>query len=299
MDGHGHHHHQHARDNERRTLGALALTASFMFVEVVGGLLSGSLALLADAAHMLTDALALALAWGAFRLGRKGADSLRSYGYRRAEVLAALVNGLVILALVGWIVWEAVSRILAPRPILGLPMLAVAATGLVVNLVVLRILHGGHDSLNLRAAALHVMGDLLGSVAAILGAIVILLTGWTPIDPLLSLVVALLIVFGAVRLLRSAFHILLEGAPEGFDEEQLREGLLAAVPGLEDVHHIHAWSLAGGHPLVTLHARIAPDADGDAVLVALKRELEQRFGLDHSVVQIETASCPDQPEHCA
>lgn len=297
-----HRHHDHAQDgtgNERRAALAFALTAGFMVVEAVGGLLSGSLALVADAAHMLTDSAALAMTWLAFRLGRLPPDARRSYGYRRAEVLAAFVNGLFVLALAAWIAWEAVARLSEPQPVAGPLMLAVAVGGVAVNLVVLRILGGhghegqGHGNLNLRGALLHVMGDLFGSLAAVVAAGVIMVWGWTAVDPLLSLGVAALIVFAAWKLLAQAAHILLEGTPEGFDAAGLCAHLEATVPGLAKVHHVHAWSLTSGRTMLTLHATLSTDRGHDAALAAIKRELETRFGIDHSVVQVEGASCPD------
>lgn len=299
---HDHHHaHHHAPAHERAALRAFLLTAGFMGVEALGGWWSGSLALMADAAHMMTDAMALALAWLAFRLGRMTADSRRSYGYKRLEVLAALVNGLTVVGLAAWIVWEAAGRLTEPAPVMGLPMLAVAAVGLGVNLLVLRSLHHGHhhDNLNIEGASLHVLGDLVGSVAAMAAALVILATGWTPIDPILSIAVAVMIVANALRLIRSAAHILLEGAPEDFDEPSVR-GALETLPGVQGVHHIHAWSLTSGQALVTLHARLADGADDDVVLAAVKRELAARFGLRHSVVQLERQDCcPDAGDTCA
>ncbi|MBF0375098.1 MAG: cation transporter, partial [Alphaproteobacteria bacterium] len=289
--GHHGHGHSHQAGDERRTLVAFALTAGFMVVEAAGGLLSGSLALLADAAHMLTDAMALGLAWGAIRLGRMSADPRRSYGYRRLEVLAALINGLAVVAVSVWIAWEAAQRLADPQPVAGLPMLAVAAGGMAVNLIVLKVLGGGHGhhgepraSLNMRGAMLHVIGDLLGSGAAILAALVILATGWTAIDALLSVAVAGLILIGASRLVRAASHILLEGTPEGFEIDDVRRVLIETVDGLADVHHVHAWSLTGGAPLVTLHARLAEGADADATLSGIKRELARAFHVTHSVV---------------
>ncbi len=284
---------------ETTTLWAFILTAAFMAVEAVGGWLSGSLALLADAAHMLTDSGALLMAWAAFRLGRMAADRRRTYGYRRLEVLAAFVNGLLAAGLALWIIWEAAQRLGTPMPVKGVPMLVVAALGLVVNAIVLRVLHTGHahGNLNLRGAALHVLGDLLGSAAAVVAGVVILVTGWTPIDPLLSLAVAALILVNAWRLLAAATHILLEGAPEDFDEAQVRARLLAAVPGLRDVHHVHAWALTSGRPLLTLHATIAAEADHDRALAAIKHELGAGLGLEHSVVQIERG-CPDEDLAC-
>lgn len=299
------HHHPHgaALAPERSAMRAFLLTAGFMVVEALGGWLSGSLALIADAAHMLTDAVALGLAWLAFRFGRLAADRSRSYGYRRLEVLAALVNGLLVVGLAVWLVWEAAHRLAEPAPVLALPMLAVAAAGLAVNVLVLRSLHHGHDhgeeeNLNLRGASLHVLGDLIGSAAAVVAALVILASGWTPIDPILSVAVAGLILVNAWRLIRQATHILLEGTPEGFDEAELRR-CLQSLPGIAEVHHVHAWSLTSGESLVTLHLRLADGAGDDQVLAAAKAELARRFRLSHSVVQIERGGCPDAGDRCA
>lgn len=282
---------------ERRLAWALALVTVFMVVEAVGGWLTGSLALLADAGHMLTDGLALGLALAGFWFGRRPADDRRSYGYRRFEVLAAWVNGVALSGVALWIVAEAAFRILEPIPVLAAPMLAVAAAGLVVNLVTLRIVAvEGETHINLRGAALHVIGDLLGSVAAVTAAVVILLTGWFPIDPLLSLLVALLILRSAWALIKGATHILLEGTPEGLDLERMRDELVRVVPELRDVHHVHAWSLTSGRPLLTLHASVAAGADREGTLRAIKTQLKNVFRVSHSVVQIETAPCPDAPE---
>lgn len=286
---HGHDH-QHGHDNERRVLLALVLTGSFMGVEVVGGLLSGSLALLADAGHMLTDTLSLALAFIAFRIGRWPQDSRRSYGYHRFQVLAAFVNGLTLVVIVGWIAIEAVKRLFEPVEVLGGLMLAVAVVGLLVNIAAFAILHGGdRNNLNVRGAALHVLADLLGSVAAIIAALVISFTGWMPVDPLLSIGVAVLILRSAWMLLRKSGHILLEGAPEWLDEAELREALVADVPAVQDVHHVHAWMLTMERPLITLHARVDPGVDQQATLGAIQRALADRFGIEHATVQIETS----------
>ncbi len=285
---HGHGHHGH--DNERRVLLALVLTGSFMVVEVVGGLAAGSLALMADAGHMLTDTLSLALAFVAFRIGRWPQDSLRTYGYHRFQVLAAFVNGLTLVVIVGWIAIEAIRRLFEPVAVLGGLMLAVAVVGLVVNIAAFAVLHGGdRHNLNIRGAALHVLADLLGSVAAIVAALVITYTGWMPVDPLLSLGVAALILRSAWMLLRKSGHILLEGAPEWLDEAELREALVAAVPAVRDVHHVHAWMLTMERPLVTLHARVTPGVDPQATLAAIQRALAERFGIEHATVQIETS----------
>jgi cobalt-zinc-cadmium efflux system protein len=295
---HGHHH--PTVHDEHRLLWAMLFTGVFMVAEVIGGWLSGSLALLADAGHMFTDLAALLLAWSGLRLSQRPPDLYRTYGYHRYEVLAAFVNGLALCAIVGWIAWEAVQRLLYPVAVLGQLMLPIAILGAVVNLIVLGLLRGGdHANLNLRGALLHVAGDLLGSVAAIGAALVILATGWTPIDPLLSLLVCGLILHSAWELVRVSSHILLEGAPHDLDYDHLAAELQAAVTTIQDVHHVHAWSLTPRRTLLTLHVTVAPDGDLDRVLVQIKAFLARR-GIAHSTVQVERATCPDTdaPHHC-
>ncbi len=292
-DQHGHDHQHGSVDSERRVLLALVLTGSFMVVEVIGGLAAGSLALLADAGHMLTDTFSLALAFIAFRIGRWPQDSRRTYGYGRFQVLAAFVNGLTLVAIVAWIAFEAMRRLLEPVEVLGGLMLAVAVVGLAVNLAAFTILHRGEQgNLNLRGATLHVLADILGSVAAIVAALVISFTGWMPIDPLLSLLVAALILRRAWFLLRRSGHILLEGAPEWLDEAELRDALVAAVPEVREVHHVHVWMLTTERPLITLHARVAPGVDQQEALHGIHRALAERFGIEHATVQIEIEGCP-------
>lgn len=291
--GHGGHVHAVTAAGERKVLWAMVLTGGFMLVEVAGGLLSGSLALIADAGHMLTDFASLALAWIAFRLGRRPADPLRSYGYHRFQVLAAFVNGISLFAISAWIAVEAAGRLLDPVAVAGGQMLAVAGMGLLVNLAAFWILHrGGEENLNVRGAALHVLGDMLGSVGAIVAALVILWTGWTPIDPILSVAVVLLILRGAWKVTRDSGHILLEGTPEGIDAARVGAAV-RTVPGVTDVHHVHAWSLTGERRLLTLHAVVEEGIDRDAVLAAIKRILAERLGIDHATVQIESDACAD------
>lgn len=290
----GHPHGHGALDNERRVLWAMVLTGGFMLVEAIGGVLAGSLALLADAGHMLTDCAALALAWLAFRTSRRPHDARRTYGYHRFQVLAAFVNGLTLIGIVGWIAIEAVRRLLAPVEVIGGLMLVIAGLGLLVNLAAFAILHGGdRENLNIRGAALHVLGDLLGSVAAIAGALVILWTGWMPIDPLLSLLVVLLILRSAWLLVRKSGHILLEGAPDWLEVGELRADLTAAIPEVQDVHHVHAWMLTTERPLITMHVAVRQEADYHAVLVAIQGFLAREYGIDHATVQIEPAGCAD------
>jgi cobalt-zinc-cadmium efflux system protein len=294
---HGGHGDGRKQGDERRVLAVLVFTGTFMVAEVVGGVLSGSLALLADAAHMLADAGALALAWFAIRVSNRPPDRLRSFGYHRFQVLAAFVNGSTLIAIAGWIVFEAIERLLAPVEVLGGTMLVVAVLGLAVNVVGFAVLHGGNrQDMNIRGAVLHVLGDLLGSVAAILAAGIILLTGWTPIDPILSVLVAVLILRGAWDLVSRASHLLMEGAPEGFEIAELKADLEAAVPGVLDIHHVHVWALTPERPLVTLHARIEEDADHDEVLKEVQGRLADRFGLRHATVQVERSGCVGLPE---
>lgn len=292
MTPHDHAHaHSHAptvsADNRRSVLLALVLTAGFMGVEVIGGWLSGSLALIADAGHMLTDAAALLLAWAGFHFGQRAASARRTFGYRRLEVLAGFINAWMLLLLVAWVAWEAIGRLLAPTSVLAGPMLAVAVAGLLVNLVVFGILHRADTShVNIQGAMLHVLGDLLGSVAAIVAAIVIHYTGWTLIDPLLSVLILLLIVRSAWALLKNSLHILLEGAPADIDIGQLEARLMQSVPGLHCVEHVHVWSITSGQPAATLEAHILPGTDPRSTTAAIKRTLAERFGIGHSTVEI-------------
>ena len=292
-------HGEHGGDDRRRLLGALWLTGGFMLVEAAGGVLAGSLALLADAGHMLTDTAALGLATIAAAVAGRPGDARRSYGYHRFPVLAACVNALTLLLIVVWIASEAVGRIHEPVEILAGPMLAVAVVGLLVNLAALRLLHGGRtDSLNVRGALLHVVGDLLGSAAAIIAALVILTTGWTLIDPLLSLLVALLVLRSAVSLLRRAGHVLMEGRLDDLDAAEVASTIAATVPGVDGVHHVHIWSLSPGRPLVTLHARVDRAAADDRALERVRACLRERFGLRHATVQLEHERCAE-PGACA
>ncbi len=266
-----------------------------MAIEVVGGLVSGSLALLADAGHMVTDAGALALAWFAARLMLRPASPKRSYGYHRAQVLAAFVNALALMVIAAWIVVEATQRLLAPPPVAGATMLGVALAGLAANLAVYATLRdGSQGNLNVAAARLHVLGDLLGSIGAIVAACVILTTGWTPIDPLLSVLVAGLILRSAWRLLQQSTRILMEASPESVDPDALRAALVSAVPDVHDVHDIHCWSLTTGQTMLTLHMRLERGADASAALQEAKRVLAARFDVAHSALQIEFGPCPDE-----
>jgi len=285
------HRHDHAvavtADNRRSVLLALVLTAVFAGVEVAGGLLSGSLALIADAGHMLTDTAALLLAWAGFHFGQRAANPQRTFGYLRLEVLAGFLNAVLLFALVAWVAWEASARLRAPVPVLAGPMLAVALLGLGINLVVFEILRRadtGH--VNIQGAMLHVIGDLLGSVAAIVAAIVIHFTGWTPIDPILSVLILGLILRSAWALLKNSVHILLEGTPADIDIERLESQLVETVEGLHCVEHVHVWSITSGQAAATLEAHIEPGADPRAVTRLIKQTLAEHFGIGHSTVEV-------------
>jgi cobalt-zinc-cadmium efflux system protein len=298
--------HAHAHPSggrERRLFAAFALTACALAVEAVGGWLSGSLALLADAAHMLVDALALLFAWLGAHFARRPADARRSFGYARMEVLVGYTNALAQFALVAWIAYEAVGRLLQPAAILSGTMLLVAAAGLLVNLVVLGVLrgHDGHD-VNTASARLHVLGDLLGSLGAVVAALLIRHFGWTWSDPLLSVLVSVLILGNAWRLLRRCGHILLEGVPEGAGAARIAEAIGEARIGVRGVHHVHVWELAGGTAMATLHARIEAGADADRAIAAVQALLRERFAIRHATVQVETVACeagPCAPGACA
>jgi cobalt-zinc-cadmium efflux system protein len=283
-----------ASDGERRIVWALVITAGFMLAEVAGGLISGSLALLADAGHMLTDTAALALAWYALRVSRRPSTPQHSYGQHRFQVLAALVNGGVLIGIAVWIATEAARRLFDPVEVLGGTMLVIALLGLGANIAAFLILHGGdRKNLNVRGAALHILGDLLGSVGAIVAAVVILMTGWTPIDPILSVLVALLIARSAWSLIGDTWHVLMEATPPDRDVAMLKLDLARSVDGVLDVHHVHLWSLTPEKPLITLHANIAADADHDLVLHRLQDLLAERYALLHATIQLERVGCAD------
>jgi cobalt-zinc-cadmium efflux system protein len=287
-------------NNERRMGLAALLTGGFMFAEVAGGIVAGSLALLADAGHMLTDFASLSLAWFAFRLAQRPADWKRTYGFDRFQVLIAFTNGLALFIIAGWIVYEAVQRLMGTPHISGGIMVVIAITGLLVNIAAFWLLQGAdRENLNVRGAAIHVLGDLLGSVAALVAGAVILFTGWTPIDALLSLLVAAIIVRSGWHVVASSAHILLEGAPEELDTREIGPDLVANVKGVEGVHHLHVWSITQTRRMVTLHAQVCDTAESDPLVQDIKARLKERFGLDHATVEIEQGTCADEPETLA
>jgi len=305
--GHAHHHHDHehphglsresaetaGRLRERGLRLAIVLTFSFALVEAVGGWWAQSLALMADAGHMLTDSVALFLAWGAARLSQRPPSALMSYGWRRAEVMAALINALLMLGIVAFLVPAAIERFQNPRDVLGGSVMLIAFIGLLINIMVFRILHAAdRGALNTRGAMLHVLGDLLGSVAALTAGAVIWATGWNPIDPLLSMLIASLILFSALRLLRDVVRVLMEAVPAGVDLGAIR-ARLKAVDGVTAVHDLHVWTLAGDRLLLSAHVGIASSQAWPRLLVELQTALRDEFGIGHATLQ------PEPPEYQA
>ena len=297
------HDHAHAGSAARGALGfAFALTCLMLVAEAIGGWWSHSLALLADAGHMLVDAASLLLAWAAARFAARPADARRSFGYARLEVLAGFANALVQVLLVAGIVYAAIDRLLAPQAtrILSGVMLAVALAGLLANAIVLRALRG-HEAgdLNVAGASLHVFGDLLGSIATVAAALLVRYLRWDWADPVLSLLVSLLILRGAWLLLRRSSHILLEGVPEDLSPGEIRAAIAQADADILEVHHLHVWQIASGSRMATLHARLREGGDARAGLLAIKRVLRERFAIDHTTVEIETRECADDDPDCA
>ena len=287
-----HDHHHHDQSASRYLPLALALTLGFAAVEAIAGWWSGSLALLGDAGHMLTDAASLGLAALAARIALRPTSVRHSYGLRRVEALAALVNSLFMLAVVGGLVWHAVERLLNPREVAGEAVIVVALGGLVLNIVVAWLLTRGEGDLNTRGALLHVIGDLLGSVAALASGVVILYTGWTPIDPMLTMLICGLILFSTLSLLRRVVHTLLEGVPDGLSLPEVGRAM-AAVDGVRSVHDLHIWSIDSRGTALSAHVVLANAARWPAVLEAERHLLHTRFGIEHATLQPELP--PAQP----
>jgi cobalt-zinc-cadmium efflux system protein len=294
---HDHSGHDHHLPTDVKILGrAFFLITGFMLVELVAGILTNALVLIADAGHMFLDAAALGLSWWAARISARGYDHKLSYGYHRFQVLAAFVNGLTLVALVLWIAFEAISRVASPEPILPLPALAVATMGFIVNIVAFKWLHGASDTTNVRSATLHVLGDLLGSAAAIAAAICVYFFGWLYADPILAILIALILGRGAYRVVKESTHILLEGVPNGIDLSDIKSRLIETIPNIVEVHHMHAWALTAEKPLLTLHAQVAEESHVQNVTAEIKSILNAQFGIDHSTVQVELGDCPDDEE---
>ncbi len=283
-----HHHHDHGyRAESRRALAiVLALTGAYTVCEIVGGWLTGSLALLADAGHMLGDSAALALALGAAWLAGRPATPERSFGYRRAEILAALVNGVALAVIAIWVFVEAVRRLDNPREILGGWMLAVALIGLVVNAVAAWILSRAGDNLNVRAALRHVFADLAGSVGVTVAAIVVITTGWERADPVAGMAIGVLILGSSWSIVRDSVSILLEATPAGIDADEVGRRM-AAMDGVAEVHDLHIWTITSGFPTLSAHVLVQRGDDCHLRRRELEQMLGQEFGLEHTTLQVE------------
>lgn len=290
---HAHTHSSGSQDsNVRRLFIAFLVTALFMVIEIVGGVISGSLALLADAGHMLTDTAALFMALLAMHFARRPASGRHTFGWLRLTTLAAFINAIALVAITFLIVWEAIQRFYTPQPIAGKTMLIIAVAGLLTNIFSFWVLHHGSSekNLNVRAAALHVLGDLLGSVGAIVAALVIVWTGWTPIDPILSVLVSCLVLRSAWQLLKESVNELLEGAPRAMDIGALTRTLSRSIPEIRNVHHVHLW-MVGEKPVMTLHVQVVPPHDHDALLARIHHFLAHEYQIEHATVQMEYQPC--------
>lgn len=286
----GHEHHGAEVKHERPLWWAFGLTVAFLAAEVVAGFLTNSLALLSDAAHMATDVFALVISLVAVRLSRRPPDARRSYGYARMEAIGALVNGVLLFVVAGYILWEAVDRFRAPTGVASTGMLVVAAGGLIVNLIAMLLLRAGSgESLNVKGAYLEVWSDMLGSVGVILGAIIIKVTGWTVVDPIIAVLISLWILPRTWKLLREAGHILMEGVPAGVSLDDVRASILA-MPGVISVHDLHVWSLGSRDPTLTAHVVASEESNVDQLREAIVVDLDARFEIDHVTLQIETST---------
>jgi cobalt-zinc-cadmium efflux system protein len=293
------HGHAHGRSStmpgaRRRLTWALVLAASYMAAEAIGGYVTGSLALLADAGHMLSDVGALGLALFAMWLAQRPPTSTRTYGFHRAEILAALANGSILVGISLVIFWEAFARLRDPQPVEGPLMMGLAAGGLLINLVSLALLSGGKEhSLNVRAAWLHVMSDTLGSVQTLVAGFLIWKFAWNWADPLASILIGVLLIVSSWNVLKEAVGVLMEGAPSHLDVDRVREALLA-TPGVEGVHDLHLWTLTSGREALSGHVVITAEIDAVAMLSALRASLHDRFGIDHLTLQLEPKGFEEQ-----
>jgi cobalt-zinc-cadmium efflux system protein len=284
----------------RRLKSVIALTTAFLLVEAAGGLVSGSLALLSDAGHMLTDVLALVLSLMAVRFAALPASPAKTYGYHRLEILTALVNGSLLILVSGVLTYKAVRRFLAPSPIDGGVMIGVAVVGLAANLAGLAMLSDRHQNLNIRAARMHILGDTLSSAGVVATSLVMTFTGWYRLDPIVAGAIAIVIAVGALRLVREAVDVLLEGAPAGLSLEEVGRAI-AEVPGVREVHDLHVWSITTGLPALSGHVRVdlgTPER-ADELLTMIQVRLRDRFGIVHTTIQIESPSYKELGDICA
>ena len=308
---HTHHHHDHTHNHDGEKDGgqhrdqhrlqgkfrfAVVLTIFVLGIEIVGGILSNSLALLSDAAHVFSDSLSLIMSWLAIYLSTRPATSSRTYGYHRTEVFAAFINGVSLIAISGWIFYEATQRFIEPEPVKSKEMLVVAIIGFIANMVIVWLFHGeGHKSLNVRSAVLHVIGDALASVGVIVGGVVIYWTGWFVVDPILSGGIGIIILIGSFRVTKEAVHILLEASPKHADAHKVA-ACINAIDSVKDVHDMHIWSLCSNYLALSTHVSIAEDASRSSheLRQEINDKLQTQFSIFHTTIQIERVGCPHE-----
>lgn len=302
--GHGHHHghnHSHGHSaNKKALLISFILITTFMVVEVIGGLLTNSLALLADAGHMLSDAAALGLSFFALKLGERKASQSKTFGYKRFEIIAAALNGLTLILISLYIFYEAFQRFANPPEVQSFGMLTISIIGLLVNIVAAWILMGGDkENLNVRSAFLHVLGDMLGSVGAIVAALLMIFFGWGIADPIASVIVAGLIIVSGWRVTKESLHILMEGAPAQIKLEDVKTSL-GKIPDVKEVHDLHIWSITSGMPMLSCHLSITENGVHDQILQQAQTVLHDSFGIEHSTIQVEQSEkgCPNPHQGC-
>ena len=296
--GGGHDHGSGAIRHERPLWWAFGLTTVFLVAEVVGGLMTNSLALLSDAAHMGTDVIALAISLVAVRLSRRPPDAKRTYGYARLEAIGALINGGMLFLVAGYILWEAVGRFRAPPPVASTGMLVIAALGLAVNLISMRLLKAGSgESLNVKGAYLEVWADMLGSLGVIVGAVIIMATNWTLADPIIAVLIGLWVLPRTWTLVREAGQVLMQGAPHGLNVDTVRD-LMLAHPGVQTVHDLHIWALGSKEPILTAHVVVAdPAQSSESVRRSQMPALDESFGIEHATLQVEGADAGEGEQH--
>lgn len=297
---HGHSHNHHHTGNKKALLWSFILISTFMVIEVIGGFLTNSLALLSDAGHMLSDAAALGLSFFALKLGEKRVTQNKTYGYKRFEIIAAALNGMTLILISVYIFYEAIQRFFDPQEVKSTGMLLISILGLLVNLLAAWILMKGDkdENLNVRSAFLHVLGDMLGSVGAIVAALLILFFGWTIADPIASIVVAVLIIVSGWRVTKDSVHVLMEGTPNQIDINKVKKAL-CKLPGVQEVHDLHLWTITSAYPVLSCHLVISHEGEHDNVLHSAQSILHEEFSIDHSTIQVERQEngCPS-PHGC-
>jgi len=284
---HGGHSHGHNANKKALTL-SFILIAGFMFVEFIGGILTNSLALLSDAGHMLSDAVALGLSLAALIFGQKAATANKTFGYKRFEILAALLNGIALVVLSIYILYEAIHRLSSPPQVIGKGMIIISTIGLIINIIVAWILSRGEtkENLNVKSAFLHVIGDLLGSVGAIIAAVLIIVFGWNIADPIASMIVSVLVLYSGWHILKEAVNILMESKPSDVNTDEVIK-ILESIPGVESIHDLHIWMITQEFPSMTVHLKVEKDSDRDAILENALKKITEHTGILHITIQME------------